>query len=232
MTNGTPAHPQGDPLIFFPCPACALRWVGGVSPEDCPVCAGEARLPINPVVARDLGQEGHENPDSLLKGRDFTGDLVERGARVVSAGVWLGLARAARDARGSGQGARVLGERVSHWWDSNVLGVGGNKHRKCMCLLPMPGDGVLLAGLCAAHERQPGERARLGALPRLSAGGHPSDLALLVDPVDLDSTPGKRFMVRERTWRQASRLELAVEEVASDWVTMAPGGAVTNEVAA
>lgn len=219
-------------MIHMPCPVCAMRWVGGVAPKDCPVCAGEARLPINPVVARDLGEQGHENPDSLVKGRDFTEDLVERGARVVSAGVWLGLARAARDARGSGRGARVLGERVSHWWDANVLGEGGNRHRKCMCLFPMPGDGALLGGLCAAHERVGRGRVAYGRLPRLSASGHPSDFALLVDPVDLDSTPGKRFMVRERTWRQASRLELAVEEVASDWVSVGPAGAVEERVAA
>ena len=207
-------------MKWMPCPACAMRWVGGVSPADCPVCAGEARLPINPVVARDLGVQGHENPESLMKGRDFTDDLVARGARVVSAGVWLGLARAARDSRRRNAGVGPLRERVEHWWGANVFGEGGNLHVRCRCLEPLPGDGALVSGLCAAHERVGRGRVAPGRLPRLSAAGHPSDLALLVDPVDLDSTPGKRYAATERTWRQASRLEMAVEMVASDWVSV------------
>lgn len=216
-------------MVYAPCPACMMRWVGTVASPDCPVCQGQARLEINPRVALAEGIAAWPDRDRIDHGAHNLTDETLRlfGARIVSKGLWVSLARVARDTADKPVESRCEALRgcVALWRRWNVLGVGVPAPEACGCFEPLPGDDALLAGLCAAHEKPPARSkvTELGGGPRRSASGHPSPLAMAVDPVDLDTRAGKRFLEDRRIWNAADALDQAVTELANTTRSEQPG---------
>lgn len=214
-------------MVYAPCPACCMRWVGAVASPECPVCGGEARIAINRRVALAEGLSAWPDWERVYHHTVPEGEAVALGARIVSRGVWLGLARVARDTADKPVEARceALRARVRVWREWRVLGEGVPAPEACGCFAALPGDDALFAGLCAAHVR-PARRSKvtaLGAGPRLSASGHSSPLAMAVDPLDLDARAGKRFLDDRRVWNAADALDLAVTGLANSTRCEAPG---------
>ena len=210
---------ESSAVTFIPCPACMMSWAGSVSEQGCPVCKGEARLQLS---------------DSAVKAY---------GARTVSAALWLGLARAARkamvdypdDVEGHHRKA-VLGACVGRAVAANLVGEArawGGEGRawsfkndswtrrepdpvrlsRLLCDAPLHESDVVT--LMAPHD-PPGPACRpvaRGGRPALSEHGHPSPLAVVADPYDMDLDNQKRVAEWARKWREADVLDRAVTEM-------------------
>lgn len=205
-------------MAYAPCPACALHHVGAVATPECPVCGGEARIVLNEALAMAEGYQAWPDGDQLWRGVDKipVGRIRDLGLGILCRAVWLGLARVARATVGEPEEVRVaaLRERVQVLRDAQVLD-GAAPVGSPACVVRVPGDDVLLAGLSAAHTGPSFERLPLGEPPARSAGGHPSELAKLVDPVDLNTRPGARHLEHVRVWRAADVIDQAVTLVAA-----------------
>ena len=211
------------------CPACCMSWAGSVSEPDCPVCEGEARLQLSDSAVRAYG------------------------ARTVSAALWLGLARAARkalvdypdDVTGVHRKA-ALGACVARATAANLVGEAkawGGEGRawsfkndswnrrepdpvrlsKLLCDAPLHESDVVT--LMAPHE-PPGASCRpvaRGGRPALSEHGHPSPLALVADPYDMELDNQKRVAQWAAKWREADMLDRAVTEMTRNATTRAWG---------
>lgn len=215
--------------IFIPCPVCMMAWAGAVAEADCPACEGEARLQLS---------------DSAVKAY---------GARTVSAALWLGLARAARkalvdhpdDVEGHHRKA-VLGACVGRAVAANLVGEArawGGEGRawsfkndswtrrepdpvrlsRLLCDAPLHESDVVT--LMAPHE-PPGASCRpvaRGGRPALSEHGHPSLLAVVADPYDMELDNRKRVHQWAGKWRDADVLDRAVTEMTRNVTTRARG---------
>lgn len=205
-------------MAYAPCPACALHHVGVVAPADCPVCDGEARIVLNDALAMAEGYQAWPDSDQLWRGVDKipVGRIRDLGLGILCRAVWLGLARSARSTVGQPEEVRVaaLRERVRVLRDAQVLDSTAPVGAPAS-LVPVEGDDWLLADLAAAHTGPSFERLPLGEPPARSAGGHPSGLAKLVDPVDLNTRPGARHLEHMRVWRAADVIDQAVTLVAA-----------------
>lgn len=188
-----------------------------MSPKDCPVCAGEARLEVNAAMALQEGLEAWPDRDRVYHGTVPKEDATLLGARIVSTAVWVGLARCTRDTaeRPLHERRQALGRRAADFRRWHLLRGGAPVRRVDECLPPDAGDKALVTGLCAPHERPTSRCLDLGEAPRVSAAGHPSVFARVVDPMDLDGPRGKRFMDNRRVWNAADSLDRAVTEVAN-----------------
>ena len=220
--------------IFIPCPVCMMAWAGAVSEPDCPVCEGEARLQLSESAVKAYG------------------------ARTVSAALWLGLARAARkamvdhpdDVEGHHRKA-VLGACVGRAVAANLVGEAkpwGGEGRawsfkndswtrrepdpvrlsRLLCDAPLHESDVVT--LMAPHE-PPGPACRpvaRGGRPALSEHGHPSLLAVVADPYDMDLDNRKRIAEWAAKWREADVLDRAVTEMTRNATTRAWGGQQTE----
>ena len=220
---------ESSAVTMIPCPVCMMAWAGAVAEADCPVCEGEARLQLS---------------DSAVKAY---------GARTVSAALWLGLARAARkamvdhpdDVEGHHRKA-VLGACVGRAVAANLVGEAkpwGGEGRawsfkndswtrrepdpvrlsRLLCDAPLHESDVVT--LMAPHE-PPGAACRpvaRGGRPALSEHGHPSLLAVVADPYDMDLDNRKRVADWARKWREADMLDRAVTEMTRNATTRAWG---------
>ena len=225
---------ESSAVTMIPCPACMMAWAGAVAEADCPVCEGEARLQLS---------------DSAVKAY---------GARTVSAALWLGLARAARkamvdypdDVEGHHRKA-LLGACVGRAVAANLVGEArawGGEGRawsfkndswtrrepdpvrlsRLLCDAPLHESDVVT--LMAPHE-PPGASCRpvaRGGRPALSEHGHPSLLAVVADPYDMELDNQKRVHQWAGKWRDADVLDRAVTEMTRNATTRARGGQQTN----
>ena len=201
-------------MVYAPCPACALHHVGAVSTPDCPVCAGEARISLNDKLALAEGYDAWPDREALwdhgVEKNVPESALLALGAGILCRAVWLGLARAARSTVGCTdvERVRVLRARLAGFRDSHVIDsvapVTGP------VLVPEPGDDALVAELDAVPAGPSFTRLPNGQPPSRSAAGHPSPLAMLLDPVDLDTPPGLRYTDHARVWRVADEIDRAV----------------------
>lgn len=214
----------------IPCPSCMMSWAGAVAEPDCPVCEGEARLQLSDSAVRAYG------------------------ARTVSAAIWLGLARAARkaladypdDVTGVHRKA-ALGACVARATAANLVGeakLWGGEGRawsfkndswtrrepdpvrlsKLLCDAPLHESDVVT--LMAPHE-PPGAACRpvaRGGRPVLSEHGHPSLLAMVADPYNMDLDNRKRVADWAKKWREADVLDRAVTEMTRNATARARGG--------
>ena len=225
---------ESSAVTFIPCPVCMMSWAGAVAEADCPVCEGEARLRLSDSAVRAYG------------------------ARTVSAALWLGLARAARkamvdhpdDVTGTHR-KQALGACVGRAVAGNLVGEakpwGGEgrawsfkndswKRRepdpvrlsRLLCDAPLYQSDIVT--LMAPHE-PPGASCRpvaRGGRPALSEHGHPSLLAVVADPYDMDLDNRKRVAEWARKWREADVLDRAVTEMTRNATTRARGGQQTE----
>ena len=209
------------------CPACCMSWAGSVSEPDCPVCEGEARLQLSDSAVRAYG------------------------ARTVSAALWLGLARAARkalvdypdDVSGTHR-KQALAGCVARAEATNLVGEArawGGEGRawsfkndswtrrepdpvrlsRLLCDAPLHESDVV--SLMAPHE-PPGASCRpvaRGGRPALSEHGHPSLLAVVADPYDMELDNRKRVAEWAAKWREADVLDRAVTEMTRNATTRA-----------
>lgn len=226
----TPKTSGESSAVFCPCPVCMMSWAGAVAEADCPVCEGEARLQLSDSAVRAYG------------------------ARTVSAALWLGLARAARkalvdypdDVTGVHRKA-ALGACVGRAVAANLVGEArawGGEGRawsfkndswtrrepdpvrlsRLLCDAPLHESDVVT--LMAPHD-PPGAACRpvaRGGRPVLSENGHPSLLALVADPYDMELDNQKRVADWGKKWREADVLDRAVTEMTRSAATRARGG--------
>ena len=220
---------ESSAVTMIPCPACMMAWAGAVAEADCPVCEGEARLQLS---------------DSAVKAY---------GARTVSAALWLGLARVARkamvdhpdDVEGHHRKA-VLGACVARAEAANLVGEAkpwGGEGRawsfkndswtrrepdpvrlsRLLCDAPLHESDVVT--LMAPHD-PPGASCRpvaRGGRAALSEHGHPSLLAVVADPYDMELDNQKRVHQWAGKWRDADMLDRAVTEMTRSATTRAWG---------
>ena len=220
---------ESSAVTMIPCPACMMAWAGAVAEADCPVCEGEARLQLS---------------DSAVKAY---------GARTVSAALWLGLARVARkamvdhpdDVEGHHRKA-VLGACVARAEAANLVGEAkpwGGEGRawsfkndswtrrepdpvrlsRLLCDAPLHESDVVT--LMAPHD-PPGASCRpvaRGGRAALSEHGHPSLLAVVADPYDMELDNQKRVNQWAGKWRDADMLDRAVTEMTRSATTRAWG---------
>lgn len=213
---------------FTPCPACCVSWVGAVSDPGCPVCAGEARVELSESAVAELG------------------------ANTVSAALWLGLARAARQAAadhpddvagvdrraalaacmGRAVAANLVGEAKAWGGEGRAWSFKNDswtrrtpdpvRLSRLVCDAPLRESDV--TALFAPHQ-PPGPECRpvaRGGRPVLSEHGHPSLLAAVVDPYDVHLDNRKRWADWGARWRAADVLDRAVTEMCQSAARRAP----------
>lgn len=213
-------------MLYAPCPVCVLKHVGTVSAPECPVCAGEARITINERMALTQGLDAWPDKDRCYHGTVPHDRAKRMGAEIIACSLWLALARCAKDTASLDDEQRLdaLSVVVEHFHTARLLGadmddVSRETHTTNE-------DSEVYAQLSEPHAGRTFTRLPHGTPPVKSEAGHPSTLARLVDPYQIDIFPGERENTHRRNWFNADVLGQAVDRVAGTWSTKITGGTV------
>ena len=189
------------------CPACVHRRARLVAP-DCPVCDGHGVLHLGRAVHVAGPVEAAHAVAIVLEATARDVETVYPMDREAADWAAVSEIRAAMD------DMRAAG--LIRGTTTGTTAAGGNGPALAQSVTPvtiLPSDWTLPEA--AAYAYQVGERPGARGMPVLSADGHPSHLARVLDPADPETPTGEAVHAATAERRGAAVLAAAAQQVAA-----------------